>query len=44
MSSRRPCSLVLADRPDNPAIAFAPVLVAIAITAAAYCSARRTGG
>ncbi|MFE3261667.1 hypothetical protein ACFXPS_41425 [Nocardia sp. NPDC059091] len=37
-------AFLMADRPGNPAIAFAPVLVAIAITAAAYFSARRTEG
>ncbi|MGV9662069.1 hypothetical protein ACWDUL_19520 [Nocardia niigatensis] len=37
-------AFLMADRPDNPAIAFAPVLVAVAITAVAYVSARRMTG
>ncbi|MTE13682.1 hypothetical protein [Nocardia aurantiaca] len=34
-------AFLMADRPDNPALAFAPVLLALAVTVTAYLSARR---
>ncbi|WP_405488820.1 hypothetical protein [Nocardia sp. NBC_00511] len=35
-------AFLMADRPDNPALAIAPVLLALAVTAAAYATARRS--